>query len=559
MNWFVTKIVAILALLVSATSAWTSAAYAQHIPEILYHKDRAAKLQDFFRDRLLQISYEVTEKSTGRSKIVRGTGFVISPEGWALTAAHVFEPAFSDAYEQKKEVIAQQANGGSVENVSVIQGSIIFSKTADVALFRVANPSGADLEKYFCVERSENRLVAGSKVTIAAWRYYKPERDRENWYLQYYPSKDVEQRNGPGNLFEYLGFSQEFHNSMSGGAVIQNGKVVAVISNALMDNGRPIADGNYAYPLRYAKDVQWDGRAFDCGRAISGEIDFVRKATYENFSTETCEGSLAWIPDGTTREFYSFPKNATYRLGRQLLSCDPLLCSCSGPKPDKTVRLVINHRSPNQNEPSCRAEAISSHFVGQRTYYGAQVIPIFLDHALAHVTPQTWFFRNASLLRRSMSGKFDRTTAGSSAHWEWSPIGPTGFNKITRESGRAAQQKCLNLSTDECKDIAALKYFDKETETDMQWHGYPRPSLNPKSTLFGLRARELWAIPDPLLAQNLHLKNWILRFGTTTNASSANLVDFAFCVNADWDRFVVRTFAPERSIEPTQVEVLFDD
>ncbi len=44
----------------------------------------------------------------------------------------------------------------------------------------------------------------------------------------------------------------------------------------------------------------------------------------------------------------------------------------------------------------------------------------------------------------------------------------------------------------------------------------------------------------------------------TTEATTSNPVEFAFCINDDWDRFVVRASAPERSTVPAQ-QALFDD
>jgi hypothetical protein len=67
-------------------------------------------------------------------------------------------------------------------------------------------------------------------------------------------------------------------------------------------------------------------------------------------------------------------------------------------------------------------------------------------------------------------------------------------------------------------------------------------------------------VPDDLVAaQKLLVKNWILRYVLTDNKSSTSPVDFAFCVDPDWDQFVVRRFSTERNIRPNVIRVFLED
>lgn len=538
------------AILLLAAIACSASATAQNIPSTL----NGTELEQWHQDRMVRIEYTVQEKTTAKERVVRGTGFFVASEGYALTARHVLEPALSEEYYQTSPIVAIHVKDGAPRHLMVVPEFTRLSTFGDVALFKV--DSNAPLD-YLCVERDESLLVLGSKVTVAAWRYYE---DRSvPWLFSYHPNEMINQRHGPGNLFEYSAISQQVERSMSGGPVLRNGRVVAVISRALIDTtGHVTGDGNYAYLVRYAKDTGWDGRATQCGRPINDEIDFLPNQPPENFVSSTCEGSIAWARDGSSPGLFGFPDSGNYRMRRRELTCDTDVCkNCTGPKSPKSVRFVINH---NSSAPlSCNAGPIPSELVGKRSAFGAQVVPIFRNSASLSIRPETWFYRNVRLLRRNASGQFNAVTDGPLKGR--SLITPKQFTEITRSSGRnrsTSQHQCQNIPKQECDDIYAIRDFDRSVEANMQWHGYARKDAHPRSTLFGLEAREGWALTDDLLAvQNLHVKNWILRYELTQAASSP--VDFAFCINSDWDGFVARSFSSERRLESNTVRIFLDD
>ncbi len=87
------------------------------------------------------------------------------------------------------------------------------------------------------------------------------------------------------------------------------------------------------------------------------------------------------------------------------------------------------------------------------------------------------------------------------------------------------------------------------------WHGFVRNQANAESTL--KLAEQYWIVRDGWLrkgddpaANDIQLKNWILRYRGTTDTQSLIPVDFNFCIQPEWVEFYLRTFSPERGVEP---------
>lgn len=406
--------------------------------------------------------------------------------------------------------------------------------------------------KNFCVDAGDLINPATDKVVVATWRF-DPE-PISKWAFIFREGVRIDRRNGPGDLFEYWAVTEPFHKSMSGGAVLLNGRVAAVISTGLLEDGKPAEGGYYANLLRYGEDAAWNGRRDDCSPAITNKQDFKRWLTQEKFFSGTCEGALAWIPNANKDERWNFPTNGNYPIRRADLSCDPSVCPCGRVISLKTVHMSLNHSVAKKDGVTCDADPVARLSAKARTYYGAQVVPIFASEARDTESPETWLYRATRLLRRQQNGSFDMRTAGPSAISL--PIAPRIYNDITRQTDTASGgARCQGMSTTECEDVHRLANFDQWTEPRGQWHGYPRTKPAPLSTLGDRLTREQWTVPDNWLTSALKVKNFILPYTPTPGKKSSESVEFAFCVNPDWEGFYLRAFSPERGIRGEPIRV----
>src|SRR5262249_4931794 len=231
---------------------------AQPIDQQLYLRKNEDQLENHYRDRLLSISYVVNTRHTGEVNFVRGTAFLVSAGGYAITARHVLERALDFENFDALSFKIEYADGGQIYQAKLASDSILQSRTSDITSFRVTKPSGEEFNKYLCVELT-NLWTAPSGIThLATLQFFN--RQPAEWQLVQRPVR-IDQRHGPQDLFDYLAISETLEDSMSGGAILIDGRVIAVVSNSLMEGDKPVPSGNYGNLLRYAEDTAWRGRA----------------------------------------------------------------------------------------------------------------------------------------------------------------------------------------------------------------------------------------------------------------------------------------------------------
>lgn len=527
---------------------------AQPISPTMHDPNRIDELRRYYSERLVRIEYRVRDKSAGgREYNIRGNGFLVSPNGLAITARHVLEPLVSGQYERSSSVRIVKAKGQDLVQLNLVDQvdnspAIRLSALADIATFYVAAPSGAALE-HLCVDFDNAAPTTEAKLTTAAWEFVdlrSPE-----WELVLNEDASIIQPMGPGPLRQQFELTQPFHDSMSGGVVLQADQVVGVISLRVEEDGKPVGYGNYAASLRFATDVGWQ-RAKRCGPTIANQQDLQAYGSYDSFVTNTSEGNLAiFIPDGRSGKFWSFPSDGNYAVRPKDLMCERSMCNCTGPKPEKTVRIFVNHRHGTDCQ-NFRSMCLDQ--VGVRTFYGVQVVPIFTPASqdTRAARPNTWLFRNA-LFRRNSAGAFARGREGTQSIAR-RPSRYNGALLFAEKPERNSSKCATQLSPGECSEIWRIRSFDSEFAPN--WHGFPRTNIHPKSTLFNSELIENWTVPQLWLNQDAEVKNWILTYKTTTRPSTS--VPFSFCTNSEWQGFFVRGFSPERGVITNAVHVFFN-
>ena len=492
--------------------------YAQPIPQTLYLPKNSDELEKYLRESLLRITYEVESRQTGQRWFERGTAFLISPGGYAVTARHVLEPAMDFENYDVLSLKVEYADGARLERAKLAGEEVLLSKTSDIATFRVSTPSGASFKHFLCVERGD---ISQAKMALLATLQFFNQAQQPDW--QFFKKEiTIDQRHGPDGLFDYWALPIEFENSMSGGAVLLNGRVAAVVSNSLMDGGKPVPGGNYANLLRYADDTAWRGRADECTPGIDNPQQFITFKSQQAFMSSTCEGTFAWEPGTGPGQFWSFLTSGNYQIRRQDLICDPTVCKRCAPSL-KSIHIIINHSTAGSKSRECP--------VIRGTYYGVQVVPIFADDTRDTQTPGSWLFRSKRLLRRTLDGSFSGVTSGPREFFTLMP--PSTYNNVTLQSARDpdySPPRCTRVSKYECEDLIGLDYFDSHMRRGLQWHGFTKRGPNPMSTLGDKPTRETWVIPQNWIAEALQVKNWILTYDATTKSNSNKPVDFSFCI-----------------------------
>jgi S1-C subfamily serine protease len=96
---------------------------------------RAASLAESARTSIVYIYFDVTDPKTGAKDTVQGTGFVISRDGYVLTAAHIFRKWKVQLDVDKKKNLIRGSLRDKPEYVS--QSPLVM---------RVINPGDADFE-----------------------------------------------------------------------------------------------------------------------------------------------------------------------------------------------------------------------------------------------------------------------------------------------------------------------------------------------------------------------------------------------------------------------------
>jgi hypothetical protein len=532
--------------------AWTC--WAEPVAPTLHDPNRLEELRQYYRERLVRIEYNVRNKAlNGREETIRGTGFIVSPNGFAITARHVLQPLISDQYERVSDprIIKSKGEGTvQLKMVDTIDGApaIKISALTDIATFYVASPGGAPLN-FLCVDFDNAPPTVGAKVTVATWEFldlHSPE-----WEFLLNQDAEVVQSEGPGPLLQKFEVTQPFHESMSGGAILQADQVIGVVSLQVEENGRPVGYGNYGALLRFATDVGWE-RAKRCGPAIADQQSLQPYDSFDSFVKSTSEGDLAvLIPDGQSGKYWNFPTDGNYALRPKDLRCDPSTCRCAGQKPEKTVDVFINSRRGDD----CKSFAsICLSRSGVRTFYGAQVVPVFASSSLEtrSANPNTWLFRNA-LFSRTPSGHF----SGNSQNVQNIARKPSRYNDALSNAetfDQAARRCSARLSAKECGEVWSIRKFEEQFAS--RWHGFPRTDIQPKSTLYDSEINEAWSVPQLWLSQDVEVKNWILAYKTTQLPQTP--VRLSFCTNSDWQGFYIRAFSPERGVRTNSVHVYFD-
>ncbi|NPV20367.1 S1 family peptidase [Bradyrhizobium aeschynomenes] len=521
-------------------------ASAQLIDPQLYLPTSAQDREDYFRERLLRISYRAESRETGEAVDVRGTGFLISADGYAITARHVVEHAFDFDNYDIRDFKVEYASGGELKLAKLISGSEHLSKTSDIATFRITRQDDGAIGKFLCTQPSNDWKLPSGLAQLTTLHYVGLA--TAVWELVQKPIP-IEKKNGPGELYEYLETSELFDDSMSGGAVMVDGRVVAVVSLTLMKGTESVVRGNFANLLRYADDTDWRARSDECRPPT--EKRFEVYSSLERYFAGTCEGTVAWTGAG---KFSAIGTSGTYRIRRrELQPCDSSCGRCE--ESTRVVRFVINHSTagpqacPAKNNPS-----------PGRTFFGVQVVPVFAEEERDTHLSSVWLFRNVELLRMTPGGSLTGRTHGENP--VKMTISPTSYNEITLQQVRDRSYtapRCRRLPKAICDKLTFIDYFDAQSGPHRQWHGWVRRDLNSFSTLNDRPARENWAVPQNWIEKASQAKNWILTYTPTPNSTSSKPTDFSFCVDRSWESFFIRAFAPEREIEGMPARVYLRD
>jgi type II secretory pathway pseudopilin PulG len=360
-------------------------------------------------------------------------------------------------------------------------------------------------------------------------------------------------------MFRYIGLAVPIVASMSGGAVVreQTDHVIAVMSNVLAQDNNEQPGENYANLLQSATDIGLNAIS-PCPPAVPDGLDIRQAKSQKEFMSGTCEGTLAWIPDGPSSEHWIFAQSGNYSLRRQDFP------ACKLGAGWKDVHVVLNSSSAGicENRPSSLISA------NTQTFYGVQLVPVFRDGTENTVDQKTWLYRNASLFSRRTNGAFFTPSERNPVNPQVADaIPPSKFNDVMNVAGATlggSTAGCRSISAEACSDIVAVNAFTRALKLRQSWHGFVRRTPNAESTL--KVAQQYWTVRDGWLRKgfdpkgnDIQLKNWILRYRATTSQQSSNPVDFDFCIQPEWTGFYLRTFSPERGVEPELIHVYLSD
>ena len=532
--------------------------HAQVVQAILHKASNSSELMSYYRERLVEIRITATKKSSGEEVTVFGTGFLVSADGIVVTARHVIEPALSPDYKITRPDAVQILlhSGYSTVKLKWVADPVSnqLSKRADIGLFKV-NSEGGQPFKYMCMDLSDPNARPDEKVTMASFRrlgnpYYQTD-------LTFTPGISITHLAGPGDMFRYWGLAQPIAPSMSGGAVVreQTDHVVAVMSNVLAQDGQELAGENYANLLQSATDIGLEAIA-PCPPYVPDGLDFQSPQSQQEFMSGSCEGTLAWVPDGLNAQHWVFANSGNYSMRRKDLPA----CKRGGAG-WRSVHLVLN----NSTRGACPAGDLSSPAsTGGQSFFGVQLVPVVRDGDEDTVDQETWLYRNANLFARRPNGTFFTPVVRKPREPEIvTSFPPSAFNQATRDAAAILSRSmkgCQSISAQECADILALKTFDQAAGLRRPWHGFLQSASRAESTL-RLAGEPPWLVRDDWLnkAKNLQVKNWILRYKSTAALTSANPVDLSFCIQPEWKELYLRAFSPAGGVKPELIHVFIFD
>jgi hypothetical protein len=526
--------------------------YSQPLPAIDHKAGKENDFLIYYRKRVVEIVVTGFRKKDGTAiDVVHGTGFVASAAGEVITAGHVIEFANSDEYVVRVQVYLHDGH----HHVDVLEGvpkSYQISKFGDIGLFKIKSDGVPDFS-HVCIDKGDPKLRPSNLVTVATTRYLSGKYDEADFTVT--PGRHIAHPVGPGNMYQYIGIEFGFQNSMSGGAVIRDSddKVIGVISNTLTQDGRELQGDSYVSLLRAATDIGIQSIA-ECEPEIPGEKDLQRTKSQKEFMSGTCEGTVAWVPDGIGGEYWYFAESANYKLSRKdLPKC------VGGNDGDKLLRFVINH---NTDGKCSRGNDACGFATGIPTFYGVQVVPIINEGEEGVVEQGTWLYKNSVLLARSSRGGFYTPADQSMPKPEsLEGVGPNDFNTALHEASTAVstrqENSCgRNFKPQECADVLGVKKLEQKLGLKRPWQGYTRKDHNPQSTLQAAGEAK-WRVRSDWISagKDLQVKNWILRYMGTVKNRSLRPVDFSFCIPPQWKEFYLRTFSPERCAESKLIHV----
>lgn len=243
----------------------------------------------------IEIIAEYEKVISGKSSdvIARGSGFLISPDGWVMTAKHVLEmlSITNEKFKSVKGKVFRRTEHDTV-NYEIKVDDISFSDEADIAIFKI-DKKGTNFFDYLCVDFDESREVSKNDVVELAtflnlriegydptWTFF--DKGKDDVFITHDESSEIQSHSS-----DYWGVSEEFLPSMSGGAMLYQGKVIGVISRNLGLSGL-----NYVSKLPLAIDIPWKVRAEKCEVLLlppppplsSPEIVIIRNPSFEYFT-----------------------------------------------------------------------------------------------------------------------------------------------------------------------------------------------------------------------------------------------------------------------------------
>ena len=540
-----------------------SDSYAQQLPPQFRSPSMSAKLENFYRNRLVEIVVSGKKVDGTALEDVHGVGFVISPQGEVITAGHVIERATKPTEYAVKVTIYLHEDKFHVDPMDVATDTYKISNHADIGRLKIKS-DGAQQFDYMCTDKSAAHLSPNDAVTIVTSTFLGGDDKQVNFQLL--PGRRIDHSEGPADMYKYIGVNLQFQKSNSGGAVVRefDNKVIGVISKSLTQaDGKEIPDESYANLLWDASDILDD--TTQCDPYYPDYPDNVKinpLGSQKDFMSGTCEGTIAWKRDGG--EYWVFPDSGkNYVLEREdMRSLDVSVCGTAGDARRRSLHFTINHSTSH----GCKSvDNFCSLPITSETFYGVQIVPVFKQGTEGNVATQVWLQKSNVLFARTASGAFYTPTDRGMPNAQTAPgFAPQDFDDAIKIAGEASATRennsCgRNLGADECLDLQAMKNFSDHLDLKRPWHGFARRDSKSQSTILA-GGKEIWRVPEPWLdAGKNQVLNWILRYRGTNDAQSPSPVDFSFCVFPQWTEFYLQIFSPERCVNTQIIHVYIKD
>lgn len=275
---------------------WAAVLVAVSLLCLLLPRDASAQapsLHERARESVVYVYFDVVDPQTGAKGRVQGTGFVVSPAGYVLTAAHLFR-----AWRQQTDAskAANKIMGTRFDKPGFVFESPLFLEpihlgdpdAEDVALLKLPHITTYKIATV-CLAASD-RLLVGDSFTA-----YGFPADQS---FQPIPGIFGTQ-NAPGGRWAA---ASAFTEGMSGGPIYgPGGTVVGIVKGGLTNTDAV----RYITPIRHASSSLMDGGAPDgCVAASAGpanpvpDIEEVLWAfLQENYSTQSAINFLKRFPN----------------------------------------------------------------------------------------------------------------------------------------------------------------------------------------------------------------------------------------------------------------------